>query len=167
MKKKPLLYEQRIAKLKRRARAWGGQLVQIERDEYPKNMSKAPFTSKRLGVSYKDKIVFYSSNCLIPEIIHEMAHVFASKHTPAKSDEWSFFGWEWTLAKTIGLTQKEFASGNYEYLVYAAGFNEDEFGALHSVGRMKPLKLRAVLLEAVETSKKNGLIAYGRATAIR
>lgn len=162
MKKKPSLYDQRIVKLKRRARAWGGRLIEIKNGEgRPYGMQQAPFSSKRIGVCYSEKIVYYSRECFIPEIIHEMGHVFACNHKPMNSDEWSFFGWEWILAKAIGLTQSEFATGNYNYLAY------DSNQSLFEVGKMSPKFLQKVLADAIVSSKENGLIVRNRAKAIR
>lgn len=159
-----LLYDQRIVKLKRRARAWGGRLIEIKKgDGRPYGMQQAPFSGKRIGECYSEKIVYYSRECLIPEIIHEMGHVFACNHKPMNSDEWSFFGWEWTLAKTIGLTQSEFVDGNYDYAAYWPADSRQ----LQSVGDLKLSSLKEVLADAVASSKENGLIVRGRAIAIR
>lgn len=100
----------------------GGQLILLEEQEFSnlrKNnmLSVAPFVSYSLGIDYDNKNIFYSQGSDYGHVIHEMAHVFASKTPPFSSDEISFIGWEFAVAKHINLDIEKWCSQLSDYMI--------------------------------------------------
>lgn len=69
------------------------------------SLDQAPFSSW-LGVDYPNKTVYLTKDAHLGEVIHEMGHVFASLRTPNFSEEYDFFGWEFTVAQKVGLVEE-------------------------------------------------------------
>jgi hypothetical protein len=68
----------------------------------------SPENSDAHGLEWKKKIVYaVRGRENVSQIIHEMGHVFADRHAPesSKADEWSWFGWEMTIACRISAWQ--------------------------------------------------------------
>lgn len=141
-----------LSKLKRLARKWGGDVVELSRSDYDKLQSgfyEAPFTSYRLGVHHRSKTVYWSEKVEVGEVIHEMGHVFASKRPPDLTEEWDFFGWEYILAKKVGAL-KEWTGSTSDYQVSEDG---ETFGGLTEAGRV------VLLTERVSRAKALGLLS--------
>lgn len=101
---------QTIAAFQRRARAWGGDLVQMSVDafdalpdrfakpwQHGKQFYRAPFTSERVGILWLEKKIIYAGDVPWPVFTHEMGHTFATDKSPDRSDELDFFGWRLRL----------------------------------------------------------------------
>jgi hypothetical protein len=131
------------------AAQWGGRLQRVSEEEYwaLTGISEAPFATT-LGIDYQAGIVYYTADQQIGEIIHEMGHVFASDKPPNVSKEWTFFGWEWTVAKAAGC-ELEWIASSRNYSVPRG----DEFGYI-TEGRQK-----RILRERYGHAKKIGLIS--------
>lgn len=72
---------------------------------------EAPFDI-RVGLDYDQKVIYVREAALadgpsvLCPIMHEMGHVFASSVAPNDSKETDFLGWEYALAKTLGLARQ-------------------------------------------------------------
>jgi hypothetical protein len=117
------LYEQKLFRL---IEKWGGKVVCIEtHKQYDKlvdfKFNDAPFTNNDIGVNFRTKTLYYSKECPPgwPEIIHDMGHIFGSKHGPTnkKCQETHFFGWEYLLAKKIKAPMEEWYNNNDYYRI--------------------------------------------------
>lgn len=105
-----------LTKLRNLCQTLGGDLRGMSEEDFdikfygkglksPRGLYNAPFTHHDLGVDFPRKRVLYSTRCgeiEWAEVIHEMAHVFASTKNPEKCDEWSFLGWEYAVCLYIG-----------------------------------------------------------------
>jgi hypothetical protein len=171
-----------LAKLRRFARKWGGDLVKITKDEYAAkeedSFCSAPFTSWDAGCDYQTKVVYFSDWCE-PEdledfaitLIHELGHVLASRFQANSDDmykhdeEWRFFGWELCLALKIGLTRKQFYQGHKDYVV--EGESGEDIAYLLRSGTEGRRKLKKLLDGRVQTAKDLGLIKKDQPISIR
>lgn len=147
---------------------WGGELIlgnNIE-NHYIIVKHSCPF-QMGLGINHSKKIISCRHDISINTgaIIHEMGHVFASRLSPDDSDEWSFFGWEWAVAKKVGLLLKNFILQNKEYLVYKP--SNSSFNKLVSFGNLSVSDRRKLLKTATELSIKKKLIVNGQPVSIR
>lgn len=152
-----------IRKLKKLIESWGGSLTAVDSlASYRENeeFEDAPFNWLGLGVIWKTKeIIYVPKLCKWPDLIHDMGHVFACKKSPSNSEEFTFLGWEFALAKYIEAPMKEWyeAMGNY---VISATTHEE-------LGGISPAKRASVLRERVRAAKRNKLIVDGRPVSIR
>lgn len=72
---------------------------------------------------------------VVTGLIHELGHLFCEDVEPEHSAEYDWFGWEYALAKKIGLSDEDFIDGNEDYNVdgflrTVADLNDDEFSEL-------------------------------------
>lgn len=84
-----------------------------------------PFSDK-LAIDWPGKRVLYQRGAKVGDMIHELGHVFASKLEPKKAREMDFFGWEFALAKEVGVV-KEWVLASKGYCINSDG---EEFGML-------------------------------------
>lgn len=133
-----------LDRLKYLAESWGGYLIEVTPSEFAElnaadQLSEAPFTSG-IGVDFDTKTVYYTPSTSISSLIHEMGHVFASHARPEDSEELDFFGWEFVLAKTLGV-EEEWLDDQVHYSVPSQGG--------YSSFRRLPLGDQTNLLESV------------------
>lgn len=119
----------------------------------------SPENSDTHGQEWKKKIVYAVRGCEnVSHIIHEMGHVFADRHPPdsSKADEWSWFGWEMTIACRIGAWQA--------WSKHNGGYGLGE-GIAGGVGKDKDWydltarERRAVYFDRIAYAKKIGIVA--------
>lgn len=145
-----------IAKLAEYAKQWGGALRIVSLDEYTtllrrESFYEAPFTNSKLGVLWAAKEVIAARGTVFwTEIVHEMGHVFAAKDNPNRSDEYTFFGWEYVLAGKVG-DRDQWRKENDLYQVV---YRKQDIG----FGKLSYTEQTAVLEEAIEDSRKAGLL---------
>lgn len=157
-------------------KSWGGQLVRVTSDQLrelggneqgkpykDRQYFDAPFVRHHtLGILFHDFRVLYTTGVHWAAIIHELGHVFATTEHPGRADEWSFFGWEYAVAKHIKGSLDEWVVHNEDYGVEGGTGGMEEFGDLSVEGRQKRLNERR------NVAMKIGLIdAHGRPQAIR
>lgn len=122
-------------------------------------VEEAPFTSK-LGIIYEEKTIclIQADNLPWPYVLHEMAHVFACREKPNESDEGSFFGWEYMMAKKVVKDVPGWLSGLGDYYLE----DGEDFSELPMEKKLKELQ------KAVAIGKKYGnLSSTGMPLAIR
>lgn len=151
--------------------SWGGKLIlKNDTDNHHRLVKQSCPFQDGLGIDFSKKIVSCEKYQKINPgaIIHEMGHVFASRKNPnsnnsSPDDEWGFFGWEWAVAKKVGLLFNDFAKSNRDYLVYMPnGFKKlSDFGSLSISTQSKVLKEAALL------SIEKKLIVKGQPVSIR
>lgn len=175
--------EQRIfRKLQSIARDMGGQLWTVGEDEWKlrrdlKNSFVAPFDGS-LMLELETLTVFlrlddeqHVTLKNLTGIIHEMGHAFAVDEDPNHADEFEFIGWEWALARKVGITFKEWCENNDEYAITEDGETIGDFldGSVRiirerhqsSVGlASKNLKdeVKYIIRTQVELGRKMGII---------
>jgi hypothetical protein len=90
--------------------------------------------------------------------IHELGHILASRRCPNESDEISFLGWEWQVAKLLKVS-RQWHANMQDYVITSEG------SAYRDCTKKRILKeLRA----AVEIGKKYGNIGpNGETLAVR
>jgi hypothetical protein len=108
--------KQIIFKLKEIAQGWGGNIIKLTKNRFDDywNITSAPF-SCYLGINYEARKIYYVGTPHPCDIIHEMGHIFASKKPPEEAYEWDFFGWEYLLARKVGLSLNRFIESNLLY----------------------------------------------------
>lgn len=164
-----------IDKLRDLCRSWGGDLIELTRDEFRTGVSKfemAPFSSGDLAVLWSRKQIVYAEDVMWTEVIHEMGHTFACLKEPRDSREWDFFGWEHAVCLHLGLDVEEWARNNRDYVIdfHRDTDAPDELRAVKytDFGNFDPEMRAKVIAEAKACSKREGLIAEdGRPIAIR
>ena len=99
---------------------WGGELIVT--DHIPIRF-QSPGPSS-VGLNWRGKRIyctFESKYVRVPEIlagiIHEMGHVFASKKPVRQQYEFSFFGWEYLVAKKVNFDRDTWIEENSVYAV--------------------------------------------------
>lgn len=142
-----------LQKLHQLAERWGGSLVKVTEAEFEALdvVVEAPFAN-HLGVDYKAKKVYYTADEQMGLLIHEMGHVFASSLEPYDSDEWEFFGWEWTVARRVGC-QTEWLHGTRDYGLEPG----NEFGSLSEKEKQELLAERVAHGKTIGIIAKNGV----------
>jgi len=131
--------------LREAVRGFGGRLVNSMPRVGPNgsaSISLAPFASLELAVNYEKKIIYFHDKATWPNVLHEIAHVFASRQAPDESEEFSFLYWEWALAQTVPNGVEEWVEANREYALYTG----DEIGMVS----------REVLLSELSKAKTKG-----------
>jgi hypothetical protein len=117
----------------------------------------SPF-SAWLGIDYPNKTVYLTKEADLGEVIHEMGHVFASTRTPNFSEEYEFFGWEFTVAQKVNLVDEWIqSSGNYS--VGCTDFAEFE--------DLTPDEQSDLLEERVQYARQLGLIVGEEPVSVR
>lgn len=156
-----------MAELRKLARSWGGDIIELSGEKYREmymtdpDLSAAPFSSRQLGINWKEKIVYYAGNVDWAEVIHEMGHIFACDSPPDDVDEEGFFGWEFRLLKLIRGDMNVWLKSNGNYRLTALNGEIMELGNLNDLDRL------TVLERLVERGNRNGNIKNGAPVAIR
>jgi len=151
----------KIKALKVLVKMWGGSLTELDEETFSKraeaeSWALAPFTHSDLGVDYAAKAIYYSKGTPWPHIVHDMGHVFACLEAPEESEEYAFFGWEWTIAQNL--------NGIEAYLL----FNRDySVGDGDDLGSLKPLELLKVVAERIGKAYALGLVNNGAPQPLR
>lgn len=97
-----------IEDLARWATLHGGRIAKVDEstwhhiEHFRPTISHAPFSSK-CGVVWETKEIIYTESISFRNIVHEMGHIFISKVPPKESTDVSWFGWEYLIAKFIGI----------------------------------------------------------------
>lgn len=90
-------------------------------------------------------------------IIHELGHLIASRRPPEDAQEVDFLGWEWLLARKLGL-RRTWGVWMQDYVMTNDG-NIYKF--------MAPSRRYKVLCQAVQRGYEVGNIARGRPVGLR
>ncbi len=123
-----------LERLRALSAPWGGTLRILglaafedlaEEDGY----SWAPFAtaSSGIGVHHARRIVLLAApmrSHRVAEVLHEMAHVFASRVEPDEAEEYDFLGWEMAVARLTGLPWSAWREKN-DYQMWADGSQKD------------------------------------------
>jgi hypothetical protein len=158
----------RLEILKALAASWGGVLREVSKEEFRaiesangfelvNKFARAPFTSELLGINFHTKEVIFAGQVGESSIIHEMGHVFATEQEPRYGTEWDFFGWEFVLARHIGLPVKTWLKGNSDYVV------DDE----QEISSLKDKEICQMLHERVRFARKAGIVKNFKPLAVR
>jgi hypothetical protein len=153
-----------LARLRRVARRWGGDILVLTEKKYDDQFeftlragfSGAPFTSRaRLGVFYarKQVVLVPSSELNLMDVLHELAHVFASKKSPNNADEYNFLGWEWAFAHRLGVSRREWQRGLANYQL------GDEPWSGQTIDRLTSKQLTALIVDRLAKAKESGIVS--------
>jgi hypothetical protein len=155
-------------RLRTLARKWDGDIKEVAhntfykrtRGEHDPDFYPCPFFYN-MGIYWVGKTILFTGVGSWTTAIHEMGHIFASKYPPSslKTDEFSFIGWEYTLAKYV---KGDIDMWHLHMKDYGVGVGDQfEYGQL-------PLPKRDKWLEGrVAVATKNKLIIDGIPQAIR
>jgi hypothetical protein len=166
-----------LTKLRRLIRQWGGTIDVIRGNfiTYVENLDQIrkrdyfPATfNLGLGLFYGEKKIVISSPIsrhLTADIIHECAHIFATRYNPNDSDELAILGWEMLVAKLIGMPLSVWGQSCKDYDI--EGVIEDEnFPTL--VGKCSEEQLQVLYQDRVSYAKHIGIIdEKGNPLAVR
>lgn len=154
-------------RLRTLARKWGGDIRQVDkatyykitRGEHQPDFYPCPFFYS-MGLYWEGKKILFHGRGSWTSAIHEMAHIFACNLTPGnfKTDELSFIGWEYTVAKYV---KGNMARWHLHMKDYGVGGPLEEYGQMPISERNKWLGKKVAL------AKKNKLIINGIPQAIR
>jgi hypothetical protein len=143
------------------ADVWGGALLDVTPEVYDgfarcRGFSHAPASNGDLGVLYYERLVVYvagSAPDIDPSsIVHEMGHVFACKRSPNRCKEFGFFGWEYALCQSVGVTHDAWVKANRKYQV---GTSRNGYSSLED---LQPEKVERVIQTAIRHATRHGLI---------
>jgi hypothetical protein len=142
-------------------RDWGGDILQVSKKDFNliyredrTNFFEAPFSSRNLGIDWASKRIIWAEEAICAEILHEMGHLFACSKNPTMSDDYTFFGWEYLLAKRFKIVDL-WTKSNRDYCV------EYEVGKFSDLGDLTESQKQQVLLNRVEVGQKLGIIVNG------
>ncbi len=153
-----------IQKLRALCRQWGGDIVKMSWPAWRKLEDTAghqtkPFNetdfypspvNSSLGVMWLGrKVVFSSAAISWVDVIHEMAHLFATLEAPPNTMEDNFLGWEWQVAKLVG-DPKQWIKSHAEFFVDDEG--DTQLGGMSKANQQKYLR------KCVAESKKAGIV---------
>ncbi len=153
--------------------SWGGRVELVSPEAYreiiakrPLSFSDAPFSSADLGIVWRDKRIIYSNRIPVPpcDLIHEMGHVFASVTAPSdpNNEEVEFFGWEYLIAKLVGVPYEEWRDANRHYMVTIKDNRLPE-----QVGDLTDKQLATFLEANICKAEDLGIVLDGKPIAIR
>ena len=170
-------------------KGWGGELIRLRPKEFnalfhvPDGFTEhgsftkalpgyysAPFTGERLGINWERRQVIYSGRVLWPGIIHEMGHVFVDRSYLSswsaeeydKDTEFSWFGWEYLMARKVGGVMQDFYYHNNHYGVDWTSPEGDVFHDFEAV-RCGGRKVMTVFFDhTIEVGQKAGCIGPER-----
>lgn len=106
----------------------------------------SPFSSF-CGIDWKAKKLYLTDEADPGDLIHELAHLLATDKPLKKQEEFDFFGWEYILAKQLGVYDWWLGTIQNYYVT-----PEREFGELSQKEQ------RQVLRERKEYALKMGMI---------
>jgi hypothetical protein len=144
--------------------AWGGKILEETKEEFNKRreedgwFSEAPFTLW-LGVNWSSKTIIYTGEVVESNVIHEMGHVFAANQPPRAADEFTFLGWEYVVAKQVGISLPDWLAANRDYVVSVDGDKD--------IGHLSKREIFQLIHDRVKASRKAGLVKGGKPLAIR
>jgi hypothetical protein len=152
----------RIAKLKALAASCGGSLTEVSKEDFremesERSLVRAPFTSELLGINFHTKEVIFAGKVGESSIIHEMGHVFATDQEPRYATEWDFFGWEYAMARHIGLPVKTWLNSNADY-----GVNDGQ-----DLSTLNDRQICAMIHDRVRVARKAGIVKGFKPLAVR
>ncbi len=117
-----------------------------------------PFNGSALAIEWEQKVLHYAPHAVWPEMIHELAHILACTTAPPKSDEWSFFGWEyqvaWHLSGHDTRAMSEWRKNNSDYSV-GVTIVSDMFD---TVSELSDKQFRIVMDDRVSEARTNKLL---------
>jgi hypothetical protein len=115
-------YPEQLKILRQFCKELGGELI-FAGPDYEDEFSISPFCSC-CGLDWEKKQIVLNRHhrCTdLGHVIHEMAHVFATKWNPHQLDllgsEEDFFYWESLVAEMIGISRNEWVKSMPDYLV--------------------------------------------------
>ena len=156
--------EKGVNQLLELASSWGGAVVQCNRKYFESRVvNGAPF-SNDLGVDYEHKLVFAVTGALYENpggVILEMGHVFASLVAPQDADEYDFLGWEFMLARKVGLVDEWLDSMDDYSIADSPNIAFPEFGYMELDDQDE------VLCARVEHARELGLIIGEEPVSVR
>lgn len=145
--------------LQRLARRWGGELRLVTMQTY----DNLPYTAlpspveKMHSVDYEHRTVYVvKGHIKLPNIIHELGHVFASPHHPnaQKQNEIPWLGWEFLMAKRLRILREWYKDyANYGLGSLFHGYDMDQ---------LTRDELTMVLKKAVRLSRAYGVVKGNR-----
>jgi hypothetical protein len=151
---------------------------------YQKRFNEAPFSSA-IGLFWKTKTVVYVPEALLDEgplesprasgtskaisvIIHEMGHVFACRKPPWDSNEYQFLGWEYAVAKLIGMSREDWYHSIWNYAICQKGCSGSCNHRIDEFGMLLAAKRDEVIRQRLDAARKARIVdAKGRPLAIR
>lgn len=146
-----------LGELRAVLKGWGGALRLC--DSLPTSRStfcEAPFAWGELGIDFSRKIVYAAGNFPVGGLIHEAGHVFASHKEPGWAGcESLFLGWEFLLARKVGLLEEWYESMD-GYVLHGMDF-----------GDMNEDKRSDVIEQYVELARASGLVVGEEPISIR
>jgi hypothetical protein len=144
--------------LQRLAERWGGSLNLVTRETYvdlPCTVGQSP-VEKLHAVDWDNRAVYVViGHIKLPNIIHELGHVFASPYHPgsSKCTEIPWLGWEFLLARRLHILREWYT----DYANYGLGYLFHS----HDMGDLTPDERAMVLRKAVRLSRAHGLVRGG------
>jgi hypothetical protein len=94
-------------------------------------------------------------------LLHEMGHLFVGRSDPdTDGDEYRFLGWEYAVAKDIGMTRNEWLYGNSSYQVSDPTPNYT--GSVIALGSLRGEEVDTVLAEIEDIAENRKYVKGGR-----
>lgn len=140
--------------LQRLARRWGGSLNLVTRQTY-KNLpliSESPVNNLH-AVDWSNRAVYVVIGQIdLPNIIHELGHVFASQYSPnnRRCAEVPWLGWEFLLARKLRILREWRKSYGDYGLAYIYHY--------YTINELSHEERKLALRKAIQLSRKRGLI---------
>lgn len=108
-----------------------------------------------VGLDYSNKIIYHTKRCDdIFDLIHEAAHVFASKDSTL-DDEEGFIGWELAMTKHVGLKFSDWTKYNENRLVFHPAKKRKVICICHLTKKQK----KRVFRKEIKEAKRLGLVS--------
>ncbi len=159
-------YPEQLEILRQFCKELGGELI-FAGPNYENEFSIAPFCSC-CGIDWEKKKVVLDQQqhrCSdLGHVIHEMAHVFATKWNPHQLDllgsEENFFYWESLVAEMIGISRKNWVKSMPDYLIV---FENREL----EIGDLTEKQLDVYFQLRLEEGKYQGNIINNKPVSVR
>lgn len=157
------------------ATKWGAKVEAVSRPE--PEMSLATYFGRHrdfyiftpgapIGLLYRQKRIVYwkDTRPSWDTLLHEIAHLFASRRNPLSCREYQFLGWEYALALRLGCAQRFMARYKSYWVDYTAP--EDRI-LYHAIGDM-PMRVKRKFFRArLAHATRRGLVRLGVPVRVR
>jgi hypothetical protein len=152
-----------LTKLRQLIRPWGG-MIDVIRGRFKTYLKNIGQRGKRdyfqahveLGLFWEEKKIILSSPVskhLTANVIHECAHIFATRTNPNDSNELEFLGWEMVVAKLIEMPLSVWGQSNRYYDLEGVIANFPRY-----IGECSEEQLQVLYQDRVSYAKHIGII---------
>jgi len=148
-----------IRELERWAKSNGGAVIAAPRVVVEQHEMYRYSTDR--SIDWKHKVVYYDPDTVLAyALIHEVAHVFASRRPPDETDDAGLIGWEYALARRMRVVE------DWSATLIRADIRPAEVVRVWGAHLLEK-RTRSALTTAWNQAAHSGLIENGKPVSVR